>query len=100
MTEAPLPPNRSMASSPRPPGGARRAGGGGGAVARGAAGVGGRASRVAARGGFPLARGPRWAAPRPAAGWRLPALFPPLALDGPCVTIRRFRARPVDLAAF
>jgi pilus assembly protein CpaF len=33
-------------------------------------------------------------------GSRLHALIPPLALDGPCVTIRRFRARPVALEAF
>jgi pilus assembly protein CpaF len=33
-------------------------------------------------------------------GSRLHALIPPLALDGPCVSIRRFRARPVDLDAF
>jgi pilus assembly protein CpaF len=33
-------------------------------------------------------------------GSRLHALIPPLALDGPCVTIRRFRPRPVDLDAF
>jgi pilus assembly protein CpaF len=33
-------------------------------------------------------------------GSRLHALIPPLALDGPCVTIRRFRARPVGLDAF
>jgi pilus assembly protein CpaF len=33
-------------------------------------------------------------------GSRLHAVIPPLALDGPCVTIRRFRARPVPLEAF
>ncbi|HYV59085.1 MAG TPA: CpaF family protein [Acidimicrobiia bacterium] len=33
-------------------------------------------------------------------GSRLHALIPPLALDGPCVTIRRFRPRPVHLDAF
>jgi pilus assembly protein CpaF len=33
-------------------------------------------------------------------GSRLHALIPPLSLDGPCVTIRRFRARPVGLEAF
>jgi pilus assembly protein CpaF len=33
-------------------------------------------------------------------GSRLHALIPPLALDGPCVTIRRFRTRPIDLDAF
>jgi pilus assembly protein CpaF len=33
-------------------------------------------------------------------GSRLHAVIPPLAVDGPCVTIRRFRARAVDLADF
>jgi pilus assembly protein CpaF len=33
-------------------------------------------------------------------GSRLHAVIPPLAIDGPCVTIRRFAARPVPLAAF
>jgi pilus assembly protein CpaF len=37
---------------------------------------------------------------RLADGSRLHALIPPLALDGPCVTIRRFRTRPVELDAF
>src|SRR5262249_37464233 len=44
--------------------------------------------------------GPPVGAPPPAAGSRPHALIPPPALDGPCVTIRRFRARPVDLEAF
>jgi pilus assembly protein CpaF len=33
-------------------------------------------------------------------GSRLHAVIPPLAIDGPCVTIRRFAARPVPLPAF
>jgi pilus assembly protein CpaF len=33
-------------------------------------------------------------------GSRLHAIIPPLAIDGPCVTIRRFGARPVPLEAF
>jgi pilus assembly protein CpaF len=33
-------------------------------------------------------------------GSRLHAVIPPLAIDGPCVTIRRFGARAVPLAAF
>lgn len=33
-------------------------------------------------------------------GSRLHAVIPPLAVDGPCVTIRRFRSTPVPLAGF
>ncbi len=33
-------------------------------------------------------------------GSRLHAMIPPLAVDGPCVTIRRFRPTPVGLPAF
>jgi pilus assembly protein CpaF len=33
-------------------------------------------------------------------GSRLHAVVPPLAIDGPCITIRRFGARPVPLGAF
>jgi pilus assembly protein CpaF len=33
-------------------------------------------------------------------GSRLHAVIPPLAIDGPCVTIRRFGARPVTLEEF
>lgn len=33
-------------------------------------------------------------------GSRLHAVIPPLAVDGPCVTIRRFGARPVELVEF
>lgn len=33
-------------------------------------------------------------------GSRLHAVIPPLAIDGPCVTIRRFRTRPVTLDEF
>jgi pilus assembly protein CpaF len=37
---------------------------------------------------------------RLADGSRLHAVIPPLAIDGPCVTIRRFAAKPVPLEAF
>jgi pilus assembly protein CpaF len=37
---------------------------------------------------------------RLADGSRLHAVIPPLAIDGPCVTIRRFTAQPVPLTAF
>jgi pilus assembly protein CpaF len=37
---------------------------------------------------------------RLADGSRLHAVIPPLAVDGPCLTIRRFGARQLDLAAF
>src|SRR5206468_5342087 len=33
-------------------------------------------------------------------GSRVNAVVPPLAVDGPCLTIRRFGARPVPLDAF
>jgi pilus assembly protein CpaF len=33
-------------------------------------------------------------------GSRLHAVIPPLAVDGPCVTIRRFGARPISLGEF
>jgi pilus assembly protein CpaF len=33
-------------------------------------------------------------------GSRVNAVVPPLAVDGPCLTIRRFRARPVPLSQF
>ena len=33
-------------------------------------------------------------------GSRVHAVVPPLAVDGPCLTIRRFAARPVPLSAF
>lgn len=33
-------------------------------------------------------------------GSRVNAIVPPLAIDGPCITIRRFAARPIPLAAF
>jgi pilus assembly protein CpaF len=33
-------------------------------------------------------------------GSRVNAVVPPLAVDGPCITIRRFGARPVPLAGF
>jgi len=37
---------------------------------------------------------------RLADGSRVNAVVPPLAVDGPCLTVRRFGARPVPLAAF
>jgi pilus assembly protein CpaF len=37
---------------------------------------------------------------RLADGSRVNVIVPPLAIDGPCLTIRRFRARAVPLAAF
>jgi pilus assembly protein CpaF len=37
---------------------------------------------------------------RLADGSRVHAVLPPLAPDGPCLTIRRFATRPVELAAF
>lgn len=37
---------------------------------------------------------------RLADGSRVNIIVPPLALDGPCITIRRFRARTLPLAAF
>jgi pilus assembly protein CpaF len=37
---------------------------------------------------------------RLADGSRLHVVLPPVAVDGPCLTIRRFRLRPVDLGAF
>ena len=56
--------------------------------------------RVVAPLGLRLDRASPMVDARLADGSRLHALIPPLALDGPCVTIRRFRARPVDLDAF
>ena len=56
--------------------------------------------RVVAPLGLRLDRSSPMVDARLADGSRLHALIPPLALDGPCVTIRRFRARPVDLDAF
>ena len=56
--------------------------------------------RVVAPLGLRLDRASPMVDARLADGSRLHALIPPLALDGPCVTIRRFRARPVELALF
>jgi Flp pilus assembly CpaF family ATPase len=56
--------------------------------------------RVVAPLGLRLDRASPMVDARLADGSRLHALIPPLALDGPCVTIRRFRARPVDLESF
>src|SRR5204862_1420324 len=56
--------------------------------------------RVVAPLGLRLDRASPMVDARLADGSHLHALIPPLALDGPCVTIRRFRARPVDLDAF
>jgi pilus assembly protein CpaF len=56
--------------------------------------------RVVAPLGLRLDRASPMVDARLADGSRLHALIPPLALDGPCVTIRRFRARPVALEAF
>jgi pilus assembly protein CpaF len=56
--------------------------------------------RVVAPLGLRLDRASPMVDARLADGSRLHALIPPLALDGPCVTIRRFRTRPVELEAF
>lgn len=56
--------------------------------------------RVVAPLGLRLDRASPMVDARLADGSRLHALIPPLALDGPCVTIRRFRTRPVELGAF
>jgi pilus assembly protein CpaF len=56
--------------------------------------------RVVAPLGLRLDRASPMVDARLADGSRLHALIPPLALDGPCVTIRRFRTRPVELDAF
>jgi len=56
--------------------------------------------RVVAPLGLRLDRASPMVDARLADGSRLHALIPPLALDGPCVTIRRFRARPVGLESF
>jgi pilus assembly protein CpaF len=56
--------------------------------------------RVVAPLGLRLDRASPMVDARLADGSRLHALIPPLALDGPCVTIRRFRTRPVEFEAF
>ena len=56
--------------------------------------------RVIAPLGLRLARASPMVGARLADGSRLHAVLPPLAPDGPCVSIRRFGARAVPLAAF
>jgi pilus assembly protein CpaF len=56
--------------------------------------------RVVAPLGLRLDRASPLVDARLADGSRLHAVIPPLAIDGPCVTIRRFAARPVPLIAF
>jgi pilus assembly protein CpaF len=56
--------------------------------------------RVLAPLGLRLDRASPMVDARLADGSRLHALIPPLALDGPCVTIRRFRTRPINLDSF
>ena len=56
--------------------------------------------RVVAPLGLRLDRASPMVDARLADGSRLHAVIPPLAVDGPCVTIRRFGARAVDLADF
>jgi pilus assembly protein CpaF len=56
--------------------------------------------RVVAPLGLRLDRSSPMVEARLADGSRLHAIIPPLAIDGPCVTIRRFGARPVPLEAF
>jgi pilus assembly protein CpaF len=56
--------------------------------------------RVVAPLGLRLDRSSPMVDARLADGSRLHAVIPPLAVDGPCVTIRRFGARPVTLEEF
>ena len=56
--------------------------------------------RVVAPLGLRLDRASPMVDARLADGSRLHAVIPPLAVDGPCVTIRRFGARPEPLDAF
>lgn len=56
--------------------------------------------RVVAPLGLRLDRASPMVDARLADGSRLHAMIPPLAIDGPCLTIRRFRARAVGLDAF
>jgi pilus assembly protein CpaF len=56
--------------------------------------------RVVAPLGLRLDRSSPLVDARLADGSRLHAVIPPLAIDGPCVTIRRFSASPVPLTAF
>lgn len=58
------------------------------------------AERIVAPLGLRLDRSSPIADARLADGSRVHAVLPPLAPDGPCLTIRRFSARPVELRAF
>ena len=60
----------------------------------------GVAERVLAPLGMRIDRRHPVADARLADGSRLHVVVPPVAVDGPCLTIRRFRVRPVELAAF
>jgi pilus assembly protein CpaF len=65
----------------------------GGAIAR-------LAERIVAPLGLRLDRSSPIVDARLADGSRVHAVLPPLAPDGPCLTIRRFATRPVELSAF
>jgi pilus assembly protein CpaF len=58
------------------------------------------AERIVAPLGLRLDRSSPIVDARLADGSRVHAVLPPLAPDGPCLTIRRFSSRPVELAAF
>jgi pilus assembly protein CpaF len=58
------------------------------------------AERILAPLGLRLDRAAAMVDARLADGSRLHAVIPPLAIDGPCLTIRRFGARGLDLDAF
>jgi pilus assembly protein CpaF len=58
------------------------------------------AERIVAPLGLRLDRSSPIVDARLADGSRVHAVLPPLAPDGPCLTIRRFSVRPVELAAF
>lgn len=58
------------------------------------------AERIVAPLGLRLDRASPMVDARLADGSRLHAVLPPLAVDGPCLTIRRFGARPLALADF
>jgi pilus assembly protein CpaF len=58
------------------------------------------AERIVGPLGLRLDRSSPIADARLADGSRVHAVLPPLAPDGPCLTIRRFPARPVELGAF
>jgi len=65
-----------------------------------AAGIVHLAERVIAPLGLRLDRASPMVDARLADGSRIHAVIPPLAVDGPCITIRRFGARAVPLASF